>query len=153
MPGWTLVNTHPIQGRTFERPLSPAEVAFILDARIKGSADSAQYFQLRLLNGSRDAYLFSNANILRAWISTKTRFPLAGATIRRPKTDGDLNDNLGPALQAHFVVQEHDLATVQPHEVIFEEVANAEELQAKEVEILDGPRALSEDLPVQPYGD
>ena len=157
MPSWTLLDTHPTQGRTFQRPLDLYELGFLWDGFFNGTADNLQHFELRLLNGSRDAYLFSEANIMRAWVSTKRRYPLAGATIRgadcaplRLKVDSPRADNgTGFASEPYFVIQECDLTVVRPREVIFGEVTCSDDAHRQVTAILDGPRSLSDELLVQ----
>lgn len=164
MLGWTLVDNHPTQGRTFQRPLGVLEVWFLWHGLFNGTADGIQHCELHLLNGSQDAHLFSEANIVRAWLSTKRRYPLAGATMRGAdsaplrikaatlKTAGGSGDNgTGFASEPHFVVREHDLAVLRPREIVFGSVSCAEEVRRRMTAILDGPRALSEELLVQLY--
>ena len=160
MPSWTIVDTHPTQGRTFQRPLDVLEVWFLEYGLSNGALDGLQYCELRLLNGSRDAHLFSDANIVKAWLSTKRRFPLAGATVRgadraplrfKTATDSNADRGTGFASEPHFVVQEQDFTNLRPHEVVFGSVACAEEAQQRIDVIVDGPRPLSEELLVQLY--
>ena len=160
MPGWTLADTHPTQGRTFQRPLDVLEVWLFWDGLFNGAFDGLQYCELRLLNGSQDAHLFSDANIVKAWLSTKRRFPLAGAIVRgadrvplRFKMDTDLNtdNSTGFVSEPHFVVREHDLTVLRPHEVVFGSVACAEEAQQRIDAIMNGPRPLSEELLARLY--
>ena len=163
MPSWTLIETHPTQGRTFQRPLDPVEFAFLLDGRLNGTSDSLHYAELRLSNASGDEHLFSDANIVKAWLSTKRRHPLAGATVQvlpakpprrldeaESKTEGDSGDSVPTfTSEPHFVVREHDLAILRPREIIFGQVACAEEVPQQMAAILDGPRPLSDELLVQ----
>ena len=160
MPGWTLADTHPTQGRTFQRPLDVLEVWLLWDGLFNGALDCLQYCELRLLNESQDAHLFSDANIVKAWLSTKRRFPLAGAIVRgadrvplRFKMDTDLNtdNSTGFVSEPHFVVREHDLTVLRPHEVVFGSVACAEEAQQRIDAIMNGPRPLSEELLARLY--
>ncbi|KAF8442116.1 hypothetical protein L210DRAFT_3629808 [Boletus edulis BED1] len=90
MPGWTLVDTHPTLGRTFQRPLDVLELWLFWDGRLDGATDGLQYFELRLLNlnGPHDADRVSEGNVVKAWLSTKRRYPLAGASVRRSWTVG-----------------------------------------------------------------
>lgn len=160
MPGWTLVDTRPTQGRTFQRPLDPLELCFLWDGLFDGTEDSLHHYEVSLSNSSQDARLFSEANIVKAWVSTKRRFPLAGATVRG--ADGaplrfevapwsNANIGAGFASEPHFVVREHDLAVLRPREVVFVSVASAEEAQRQAAAIIHGPRPLSEELLVQLY--
>ncbi|KAF8440093.1 hypothetical protein L210DRAFT_2198980 [Boletus edulis BED1] len=156
MPGWTLVDTHPTQGRVFQRPLDVTELCFLWDGFFNGTADSSHHYELRLFNGARDAHLFSEANIARAWVSTKRRFPLAGALVRgadnaplRVATDSKADDSSGFASEPHFIVREHDLAVLRPCDIVFGQVTDAEEAQQHAAAILQGPRLLSEESLVQ----
>ncbi|KAF8553902.1 hypothetical protein OG21DRAFT_1173840 [Imleria badia] len=160
MPGWTLVDTHPTQGRTFQRPLDVLEVWLLWDGLFNGALDCLQYCELRLLNGSQDAHLFSDANIVKAWLSAKWRFPLAGATVRgadrgplRFKTATDSNAENGTGFESdpHFVVREHDFTVLRPREIVFGSVVSAEEAQQRMTVILNDRRPLSEELLMQLY--
>lgn len=153
MPDWTLVNTHPTHGRTFQRPLDVDELGFLWDGLFNGTADNIQHFELRLVNGSQDAHLFSEDNIVKAWVSTKRRYPLAGATVQGASGPlrVHLKDAPGFTSEPHFVVQEHDLTVLRPREIVFGQVTRAEEVQQRMAAILDGPRPLSEELLVQLY--
>ena len=84
MPGWTLTETHPTRGRTFRRPLGASERAFFWNGCFNGTTDTLNHVELRLLNVSRDAHLYSEANIIKAWLSIKRRFPLLGVTVQLP---------------------------------------------------------------------
>ncbi|KAI9566949.1 hypothetical protein HD554DRAFT_2220850 [Boletus coccyginus] len=137
MFGWTLVDNHRTQGRTFHRPLDELEIWFLWNGLFNGGTDGLQSCELRLRNGSQDAHLFSEANIVRAWISTKRRYPLAAATVR------------GFTSKPHFVIREYDLAVLRPREIVFGTVACAEEAQQRIRAILDGPRPLSAELLMQ----
>ena len=168
MPSWTLTLTHPTQGRTFQRPLDPTELAFFWDGRFNGTEDSLHHAELRLLNASRDVHIFSDANIVKAWLSTKRRHPLAGATVQvlpldtpivpcrlkeaDSKAEGGGGDSV-PALglEPHFVIREHDLAVLRAHEIVFEQVACAEEIPQRMAAIWEGPRPLSDELLVRLY--
>ena len=166
MPGWTLTETHPTHGRTFQRPLDGVELVFFWDGVFNGTTDNLHPVELRLLNHSQDAHLFADGNIVKAWLSTKRRYPLAGATLQvmpgtptttgylgmadpKPESSGD--DALKAASGPHFVVREHDLAVLHPNEIIFEQVGSAEEVQQRVADILDGPRPLSHELLAQLY--
>ncbi|KAF8556519.1 hypothetical protein OG21DRAFT_1506449 [Imleria badia] len=160
MPGWTLVDTHPTHGRTFQRPLDELEVCFFWDGRFNGTADALYYYELGLSNGAQEARLFSEANVVRAWVSTKRRYPLAGAAVRgadggplRLKVPTDSTADMGTGFESepHFVVREHDLAVLGPHEIVFGSVASAEEAQRQAVAMLHGQRQLSDELLVQLY--
>ena len=163
MPGWTLIETHPTHGRTFQRPLDPTELAFFWDGHFSGTEDSMQHVELRLLNPSRDGNLFSEANIVNAWLATKRRFPLIGAAVKvLPRTqfaphrlevaDSKIEGDL-PAFASgpHFVVREHELAVLRPHEIVFGQVACAKEVPERMTAIWDGPRNLSDELLAQLY--
>ncbi|KAF8123422.1 hypothetical protein EV363DRAFT_1547711 [Boletus edulis] len=150
MPGWTLVDTHPTQGRVFQRPLDVTELCFLWDGFFNWTADSSHHYELRLSSGARDAHIFSEANIARAWVSTKRRFPLAGALVRgadnaplRVATDSKADDSSGFASEPHFVVREHDLAVLRSCHIVFGQVTDAA------AAILQGPRLLSGELLVQ----
>ncbi|KAG9314804.1 hypothetical protein JVU11DRAFT_3893 [Chiua virens] len=159
MPGWTLVDTHPSQGRTFQRPLDPAERAFLWDSHFDGIADAAKQYKLRLSNIDQDANLFSEANIVKAWISTKRRFPLAGATVQGLLGEADPSNANGSDSDGHvtyllnsnphFVVREHDLAVLRPHEIVFGEVTCLQDVQDRIDAIWNEGRVLSEDVLVQ----
>lgn len=161
MSGWTLVDTHPTSGRTFQRPLDELEVCYLWDGYFNGTSDILYHYELSLSNGSQDAHLFSEGNIAKAWLSLKRRFPLAGATVRG--ADGAplqfevaldsprAHISTGFASEPHFIVQEHNLAIVRPREIVFGGVMGAEDAQRQAVAILHGPRSLSEELLVQLY--
>ncbi|KAF9234349.1 hypothetical protein BU15DRAFT_52718 [Melanogaster broomeanus] len=138
MPAWTLVGSSPTKGRTFKRQLDPMETGFFWDGVFNGTADSVQHLRLRLLNEA-DAYIFSESNITRTWLSVKRRYPLVGARVEV--------DNKEP----HFIVQEHHLERLNPNEVVFGSVSSAKEAQSHVFEILDGPRSLSNNLLARIY--
>ncbi|KAF9231622.1 hypothetical protein BU15DRAFT_55916 [Melanogaster broomeanus] len=134
MPGWTLENSSPTKGRTFKRQLDPMEASYFWDGVFNGTADTVHHLRLRLLNEA-DAYIFSESNITRTWLSVKRRCPLLGAMVEV--------DNEEP----HFIVQEHHLGRLNPNEVVFGSVSfSVEEAQSHVFEILDGPRSLSNNL-------
>ncbi|KAF9234348.1 hypothetical protein BU15DRAFT_79099 [Melanogaster broomeanus] len=135
MPAWTLVNSSPTKGRTFKRQLDPMEAGLFWDSVFNGAADIVHHLRLRLLNEA-DAYIFSESNITRTWLSVKRRYPLLGARVEV--------DNEEP----HFIVQEHHLGRLNPNEVVFGSVSfsSVEEAQSHIFEILDGPRSLSNNL-------
>ncbi|KAG6370804.1 hypothetical protein JVT61DRAFT_11012 [Boletus reticuloceps] len=156
MPGWTLVDTHPTQGRVFQRRLDVTELCFLWDGFCQWDCRqlTSQYYELHPSNGARDAHLLSEANIARAWVSRKRRFPLAGAIVRgadnfRVATDSKADDNSGFASEPHFVVREHDLAVLRPCDIVFGQVTDAEEAQQQAAAILQGPRLLSEESLMQ----
>ena len=166
MPGWTVTEIHPIHGRTFERPLSGSERGFFWNGRCDGIGDSLHHIELRLSNPSLDEYLFGEANIVKAWLSTKRRHPLAGATVqvslgaqtaRGPLEMADSKAENGGhtistfAPDTNFVIREHDLAVLRPNEIVIKQVACAEDMERQITEILDGPRPLSEKLLAQLY--
>ncbi|KAI9566950.1 hypothetical protein HD554DRAFT_2315314, partial [Boletus coccyginus] len=165
MSGWTLVDSHRTQGRTFHRPLDEHEIWFLWNGFLNGSADGLQYCELRLPNGTQDAHLFSETNIVKAWVSTKRRYPLSVATIRGAdgaplqfqaatdsKAEGGGGDNgTGFPSKPHFVVREHDLAVLRPREIVFGTVACAEEVHWRMGAIINGPRPLSVELLMQLY--
>ena len=136
---------------------------FLSYGLFNGSSDGLQYCELRLLNGSQDAHLFSEANIKMAWISTKRRYPLAAATVcgtdgtpvrfqaaTDSKAQGSGSDNgTRFATEPYFVIQEHDLTVLRPHEIVFGTVASAEEAQRRMGAIINGPRLLSGELLMQ----
>ncbi|KAF8440090.1 hypothetical protein L210DRAFT_3541686 [Boletus edulis BED1] len=136
--------------------LDVTELCFLWDGFFNGTADSSHHYELRLSNGARDAHLFSEANIARAWVSTKRRFPLAGALVRgadnaplRVATDSKADDSSGFASEPHFIVREHDLAVLRSCDIVFGQVTDAEEAQQQAAAILQGPRLLSGELLVQ----
>ena len=100
---------------------------------------------------------------MRAWLSTKRRYPLAGATVQgvdsaslRIKVATDSKTECGDSKtrytsEPHFVVREHDLTVLRPREIVFGSVACAEEAQRQMTAILNGPRPLSEELLMQLY--
>lgn len=160
MPSWTLIDTHPTRGRTFQRPLDALERWFFWHGIFNGAADGLQYCEIRLLDGSQDAHLFSEANIVKAWLSTKRRYPLAGAILRGADgvplrldatTDSETGNGTESALAPYFIVREYDLSVLHPHEVVFGSVASAEEAQRHMTTIMDGPRPISTELLTQLY--
>ena len=151
MPGWTLVDTHPTQGRTFQRPLCEFALGFLWESFINGNGDALYYHELCLSDGSRDVQLFSEPNIVRAWVSTKRRYPLAGATIRGAHDTPLVKVATGFESEPHFVVREHDLTVVRPGEIVFGQVTGAEEAQRQAAMMMHEPRQLSEELLVQLY--
>ncbi|KAF8434131.1 hypothetical protein L210DRAFT_3649304 [Boletus edulis BED1] len=86
MPGWTLVDTHPTQGRVFQRPLDITELCFLWDGFFNGTADSLHPTVLE----------------------THIYFPRP--TLQGVATDSKADDSSGFASEPHFVVREHDLA-------------------------------------------
>ncbi|KAF8838028.1 hypothetical protein BDN67DRAFT_955732 [Paxillus ammoniavirescens] len=138
MPGWTMVDSSPTEGRTFKRPLDVTECGFFWDAAFNGTADSLHHVQLRLLN-REDAYIFSESNITRAWLSVKRRYPLVNAWV-------DVDDE-----EPQFVVEEHRLGKLNPNEISFGNVSSLEAAQRRVLEILDGPRPLSHNLLARMY--
>ena len=160
MPDWTFVDTHPARGRTFQRPLDELELFSLWHGLFNGGTDCLCHYEVRLPNGARDARLFSEANIIRAWISTKRRYPLAGATVcgadgsaLRLKVDADLTADIGTgfASEPRFVVREYDLARTKDTEIVFGSVASAEEVERRVIAIVDGLRPLSQGLLAQLY--
>lgn len=165
MPGWTLVDTRLTQGRTFQRPLDALEVCSVWAGLCDGTLDSLYHHELRLSNGSRDAQLFSEANIVRAWLSTKRRFPLAGAIVRgadgaplhlNPEVSIDSltgNADIGAGFTSapHFMIPEHDLAVLRPGEIVFEQVSGAEDARRQAAAIAYGPRVLSTEMSTRLY--
>ncbi|KAG9312362.1 hypothetical protein JVU11DRAFT_7682 [Chiua virens] len=163
MPGWTLLDTHPTQGRTFHRPMDPSETSFLWDGLLNGTADTVHAHELRLSNGSEDARLFSDVNIVKSWLSAKRRYPLTGAIIQGPsgmpfrkmtsKTadDDDCDRIAGFASQPHLAVREHDLTVIRPGEIVFERVTGAKEVENRIATFFDDARPFSEDLLTQLY--
>ena len=161
MPAWTLIETRPTCGRIFQRPLDATERSFVWDANFNGTSDTLHPVELRLLNPSEDALFFSDANIIKAWLSTKRRYPLAGATIQalpgmqcatcHPEGADLKAESGGDSSDPHFVIREHDLTALHPNEVIFGQVTCAEDVERRMAEILDGPRPLSDELLAQLY--
>ncbi|KAF8838029.1 hypothetical protein BDN67DRAFT_982819 [Paxillus ammoniavirescens] len=131
MPGWTMVDFIPTEGRTFKRPLDVNEIGFVWD-------DNLIQVQLRLLN-KEDAYIFSDSNITRTWLSVKKRHPLVGARIEV--------ENGEPK----FAVEEHRLGKLNPDEIFFGNASSVEDAHRLVLEILDGPRPLSNDLLARIY--
>ena len=153
MPGWTLVDTHPTQGRTFQRPLEPMEECSYLYQRfLNGTSDILHHCEIHT-GSSQDAHLFSETNIVNAWLSMKRRYPLVGATVRNAdRTPFQFKvpaDGAGFISQPHFVIQEHDLAILRPGEITFGSVASAEEAHRHAAAIVHGEYLLSDDLQVQ----
>lgn len=158
MPGWTLVDTHPTHGRTFQRPLDALEMCYLWDGRFNGTADAVYYYELSLSEKAQKAGLASEANVIEAWVSTKRRFPLAGATVCGADgeplrlvvpRDVDVGTGTGFVSEPHFVVREQDLSFIRPHEVVFGSVASTEEAQQQAAAIVHGPRPLSDELLIQ----
>ena len=152
MPGWTLVDTHPTQGRTFQRPLEPMEECSYLYQRfLNGTTDILHHCEIHT-GSSQDAHLFSETNIVNAWLSMKRRYPLVGATVRNAdRTPFQLMVPAGGTgffSQPHFVIQEHDLALLRPGEITFGSVASAEEAHRHAATIIQ-ESLLSDDLQVQ----
>ncbi|KAH7889365.1 hypothetical protein F5I97DRAFT_1923912 [Phlebopus sp. FC_14] len=133
MPGWSLVRCRTTEGSIFSRPLDVTETGFFWDAAFNGTADSLIHVQLRLLN-EEDQDIFSEANLIRTWLSVKQRYPLLGATI----------DPSGG--EPRFVVQECRLININPGEFSSDEVNSAEEAQKFAGMILHGSRPLSNNL-------
>lgn len=163
MSGWTSVDTPLTQGCTFQRPLDALEACFVWTGLFDGTSDSLYHYELHLSNRSRNAQLFSDDNIVQAWISTKWRFPLAGATVRSAdgaplrvdpevSTDsltGNVDIGAGFTSAPHFIVREHDLAVLRPGEIVFGRVSGAEDAQRQAAGIAYGPRALSVEMLVR----
>jgi hypothetical protein len=81
MTGWAVSELERKDNRVFSRPLGLTEIGFVWDGRFNGTADCVQYLQLRLLN-KHDESMFSDANIIRSWLSLKRRYPMLSAQIR-----------------------------------------------------------------------
>ncbi|KAF8423770.1 hypothetical protein L210DRAFT_2131820 [Boletus edulis BED1] len=115
MPGWTLVDTHPTLGRTFQRPLDVLELWLFWDGRLDGATDGLQYFELRLLNlnGPHDADRVSEGNVVKAWLSTKRRYPLAGASVRcaDPSPSNSWQVQTQPRTTVRNLPQSHTLSS------------------------------------------
>ncbi|KAF8440083.1 hypothetical protein L210DRAFT_2198626 [Boletus edulis BED1] len=70
MPGRLLLMAPGMSFHVINPWLDVTELCFLWDGFFNGTADSSHHYELRLSNGARDAHLFSEANIARAWVST-----------------------------------------------------------------------------------
>jgi len=132
MTGWA-VELERKDNRVFSRPLGLTETNFLWDGRFNGTADCVQYLQLRLLN-KHDESMFSDANIIRSWLSLKRRYPILSAQIR---SHGGIEK---------FFVEEKRVASLNHGEVTFRTVSSTAEARQVPVDIWNGPRQLSDEL-------
>jgi len=132
MTGWAvseLEDNHPV----FSRPLGLTEIGFAWDGKFNGTADCIQHLQLRLLN-KHDEAMFSDANIIRSWLSLKRRYPMLCAQIR--SHDGG----------EKFFVEEKRVAGLNHGEVTFRSVPSAAEARQVPLDVLNGTRPLSDEM-------
>jgi hypothetical protein len=126
---WTLE-----QPSTYVRPLGPTEQIFYWDGLFEGTADSVCSVEIEIQNSDLESVI-SPANVGRAWISLKLKFPLVGSrTIQRPDQS------------VWFAVDEKRLRTCGPGELHFHDVASAKEAQTISSNIPNSARLLSKDL-------
>lgn len=133
MTGWEVSELERKDNRIFSRPLGGTEMGFAWDGRFKGVADCIQHLQLRLLN-KNDEVIFSDANIIKSWLSLKRRFPMLCAQIH--SHDG----------VEKFFVEEKRVASLNHGELTFKSVSSEAEARQVPVDIFNGPRPLSDEL-------
>ncbi|KXN86899.1 hypothetical protein AN958_09494 [Leucoagaricus sp. SymC.cos] len=127
---WTLE-----QPSTYVRPLGLTEQIFYWDALFEGTADSVVSAEIEIRRPGTEELIISPANIERAWISLKLKFPLLGSRIiQRP------DESLW------FAVDENRLRTCGPGELHFHVVASAEEALAISSNIPNSARLLSNNV-------
>ncbi|OJA14295.1 hypothetical protein AZE42_10486 [Rhizopogon vesiculosus] len=119
--------------RVFSRPLGLTETGFALDARFNGTADCVLHLQLRSLN-KHDENILSDSNIIRTWLSLKRRYPMLCAQIR--SREG----------VEKFFVEEKRVASLNHGEVTFGSVSSTAEARQVPLDMLNGPRPLSDEL-------
>jgi hypothetical protein len=133
MTGWASELEGKDNRRVFSRPLGTAEISFVWDGRFNGTADCIQHLQLRLPN-KHDEAMFSDANIIRSWLSLKRRYPILCAQIRSHEG------------VEKFFVEEKRVASLNHGELIFGSVSSAVEARQVPLDIFNGPRPLSDEL-------
>ncbi|KAH9937070.1 uncharacterized protein B0H18DRAFT_1205988 [Fomitopsis serialis] len=135
-PGWTAVpHADALPGLTYTRPLSLNETGYYWDCRFQGTTDLVWHYIVQ--SGPE---LFTNANVARAWILLKTRYPLLGS---RVCTDG------GDSQEFRFEVAPERLAQVLPEELIRKPITNADDALAVIDNIIHGEQRIFATLPAR----
>jgi hypothetical protein len=119
----------------YERRLGLNEAAFYWDSIFNGTADTLDSSELEF-EPSQFEQLTSRENVSRTWCAIKQRFPLIGATV-----DERSHDDL------FFVVASEDLYRVRhPEEIVFKDIASAQEAEDFAHTVVVKKRQLSNDL-------
>ncbi|TFY57196.1 hypothetical protein EVJ58_g7178 [Rhodofomes roseus] len=137
MTPWTLrpsadSDTH--SGPTYTRPLSLNETGYYWDSCFQGTTDLVWHY---VVQSGRE--LYTEANVARAWILLKQRYPLLGSRVRTDNGSQDL----------HFEVAPARLAQVRPGELIRKPIANADEALTTIHDILHGEQRTFVDIPAR----
>jgi hypothetical protein len=134
MTGWAVSELERKDNcRVFSRPLGLTEIGFAWDGRCNGTADFVQHLQIRLLDKRYEA-MFSDANIIRSWLSLKRRYPMLCAQIRAHEG------------VEKFFVEEKRVASLNRGELTFRTVASTLKARQVPLDIFNGPRPLSDEL-------
>ncbi|KAI0721094.1 hypothetical protein C8T65DRAFT_735581 [Cerioporus squamosus] len=118
---WSVVSSSsPSSGRTYARPLGLNEASFYYDRIFNGTADIVWRYVVEETAHARDAVLFSEENVKRAWATLKQWYPLLG--VRMDDSDG---------MEAvKFVVSEKAVTDHQPDEVTLRTVSSPADVEA-----------------------
>ncbi|KIJ68173.1 hypothetical protein HYDPIDRAFT_83607 [Hydnomerulius pinastri MD-312] len=126
---WRVAPESSLHCPVFVRPLGLTELGFYWTAALRGGCDIYQLLEV----GTTDTPLPSDAKFSNTWSSIRRRFPLLAAQVR--VVDGNES----------FVVQENSFANPRPGEVTFVTIPSSG-VQTFVLELLDGPRPLSDEL-------
>ncbi|KAH7922095.1 hypothetical protein BV22DRAFT_1131716 [Leucogyrophana mollusca] len=138
MAGWSKLDSTPGR-RVYSRPLGVTEVGFFWDSIFSGTADCIVHLQLRVPR-EEDYTIYSDQSITRAWTSLKQRFPLLVSQIQTHSSGA-----------IEFLVREERLSSAVPSQLTFKDVASSKEAEQLVLDLLDGPRPLSDDLLARVY--
>ncbi|KAF9484726.1 hypothetical protein BDN70DRAFT_849389 [Pholiota conissans] len=101
----------------YERPLGLLEQAFYWDSVFKRVADTLQHVEVGV-DPFKIKDAFGYTNVSRTWVELKQQFPLLGARIEERDEDS-----------IYFVVEAENLHRCLPGEIIFLNIASAQEAQ------------------------
>lgn len=119
----------------YERRLGLNEAGFYWDSVFNGTADTLDSSELEF-HPSKFEHLISRENVSRTWCAIKQRFPLIGATVKERSQD-DL----------FLVVASQDLDRIcHQEEIIFKDIASAQEAEIFAHTVITKERQLSNDL-------
>ncbi|EJD03599.1 uncharacterized protein FOMMEDRAFT_105696 [Fomitiporia mediterranea MF3/22] len=135
--GWRLVEEYP-NTSIYRRPLGNTELGFYWDSVFSGTAITISHDEIVAEEGFERA-LFEEANVTRAWLRMKQRFPLLGALV----------DESPDSNTVEFVVEEALLRSQRQGEVRYTEVKDSAGIRSLTNELLNGPPTVSKDLTVQ----
>ncbi|RPD66133.1 hypothetical protein L226DRAFT_609032 [Lentinus tigrinus ALCF2SS1-7] len=118
---WSLVSpSSPSSGRTYARPLGLNETSFYYDRIFNGTADIIWRYVVQKSDRARDAALFGEENVKRAWATLKQWYPLLAVHT-------DDSDGLDAV---KFVVSEQAVTRHRPGEVTLRTVSSPAEVDA-----------------------